>query len=133
MRGQTTSHGQSYSIFNNHLRYNLHPTLGVEDLTASTSLQNHLELQFLPGYSFTSKLRDEFPASRAMHRTSLGRLSCYNRWNFYRAGFTIAYAIRSVDSIRSLDSRLRRVVWYYTPAAPQGLYKMNFQTSSKEV
>ncbi len=72
--------------------------------------------------------------------------------DLYRAGFTIAFAIRSVDSIQSLDStkyitpalsgarcpaykarwytrgkmhHLRKVAGYYTPAAPLGLYKMN--------
>ena len=37
--------------------------------------------------------------------------------DFYRAGFTIAFAIHSVDSSQSLDPRLRRVVGHFTPAA----------------
>ena len=38
-------------------------------------------------------------------------MSWYNWWNFYRAGFTIAFAIRSVAPIRTLDSTK-----YVTPA-----------------
>ena len=44
--------------------------------------------------------------------------------DLYRTGFTIAFAIRSVDSIQSLDPRLRRVMAYYTNIAPQGLWQL---------
>ena len=39
----------------------------------------------------------------------LDYLSCCYLWEFYRAGFTIALAIRSFDPIRSLDLSTRLI------------------------
>ena len=59
----------------------------------------------------------------------LDYLSCCYLWEFYRAGFTIALAIRSFDPIRSLDLSTRLIPSgalvraNSAPAAPLALSK----------
>ena len=76
--------------------------------------------------------QDSPPTGRGGARGA--RFPAYKSWwctwgkdDFYCAGFTLAFAVRSVNLIQSLNPRLRRVVGYFTPAAFWGCIKRIFK------